>query len=105
MKAIVFAEYGSPDLLQLKEVPKPTPKDDEVLIKVHASSINSWDWEFQSGTSFINRLLYGLLKPKTTNLYRGRSWYIDIYIYVQHRERSIRLVKYLQWPEVPYELF
>jgi NADPH:quinone reductase-like Zn-dependent oxidoreductase len=64
MKAIVFTEYGSPDVLRLKEVPKPKPNDDEVLIKVHASSINSWDWEFQSGTSFINRLLYGLLKPK-----------------------------------------
>jgi NADPH:quinone reductase-like Zn-dependent oxidoreductase len=64
MKAIVFTEYGSPDLLQLKEIPKPTPKEDEVLIKVHASSINSWDWEFQSGTSFINRLMFGLLKPK-----------------------------------------
>lgn len=64
MRAIVFTEYGSPDLLQLKEVPKPTPKEDEILVKVHASSINSWDWEFQSGRSFINRLLYGLLKPK-----------------------------------------
>ena len=64
MKAIVFSEYGSPDLLQLREVTKPTPKDDEVLIKVHASSINSWDWEFQSGTTLINRLLFGLFKPK-----------------------------------------
>lgn len=64
MKAIVFTEYGSPDLLQLKEVTKPTPKDDEVLIRVRASSINSWDWEFQSGTSYINRLLFGLFKPK-----------------------------------------
>jgi NADPH:quinone reductase-like Zn-dependent oxidoreductase len=64
MKAIVFTEYGSPDRLQIKEVAKPTPKDDEVLVKVHASSINSWDWEFQSGTSFINRLLFGLFKPK-----------------------------------------
>jgi NADPH:quinone reductase-like Zn-dependent oxidoreductase len=71
MKAIVFTEYGSPDLLQLKEVAKPIPKDDEVLIEVHASSINSWDWEFQSGTSFINRLLYGLLKPKTTKQILG----------------------------------
>jgi len=65
MKAIVFAKYGSPDLLQLAEVAKPTPKDDEVLVAVHASSINSWDWEFQSGTSFINRLLFGLFKPKS----------------------------------------
>ena len=64
MKAIVFSEYGSPDLLQLREITNPTPKDDEVLIKVHASSINSWDWEFQSGTTLINRLLFGLFKPK-----------------------------------------
>jgi NADPH:quinone reductase-like Zn-dependent oxidoreductase len=64
MKAIVFIEYGCPDRLQVKEVVKPIPKDDEVLVKVHASSINSWDWEFQSGTSFINRLLFGLFKPK-----------------------------------------
>ncbi len=64
MKAIVFTEYGSPDRLQVKEVAKPTPKDDEVLVKVHASSINSWDWEFLNGTPFVNRLMFGLLKPK-----------------------------------------
>ncbi|MFC1868313.1 NAD(P)-dependent alcohol dehydrogenase [Thermodesulfobacteriota bacterium] len=64
MKAIVFTKYGPPDGLELKEVPKPTPKDDELLIRVHASSINSWDWEFLNGIPFINRLMYGLLKPK-----------------------------------------
>ena len=64
MKAIVFTEYGPPDGLELKEVPRPTPKDDELLIRVHAASINSWDWEFLNGTPFINRLMYGLLKPK-----------------------------------------
>ncbi len=64
MKAIVFTKYGSPKGLELKEVPKPTPKDDELLIRVHASSINSWDWEFLNGKPFINRLMYGLLKPK-----------------------------------------
>jgi len=64
MKAIVFTQYGSPDHLLLKEVAKPLPKDDEVLVKVHASSINSWDWEFLNGIPFINRLMYGLLKPK-----------------------------------------
>jgi len=48
----------------LKDVPKPAPKDDELLIRIHASSINSWDWEFMNGIPFVNRLMYGLLKPK-----------------------------------------
>ena len=43
MKAVVYEKYGSPDVLELKEVEKPTPKDDEVLIRVHAASINDWD--------------------------------------------------------------
>ena len=64
MKAIVFTEYGPPDRLELRDVAKPAPKDNDVLIRVHASSINSWDWEFLNGTPFINRLMYGLLKPK-----------------------------------------
>ncbi len=64
MKALIFTQYGSPDGLQLCEIPKPTPKDDELLIELHASSVNSWDWEFLNGTPFINRLMFGLLKPK-----------------------------------------
>ena len=64
MKAIVFEKYGLPDVLQLKEVEKPVPNDDEVLIKVHAASVNSWDWELLRGTPFVNRLMFGLLKPK-----------------------------------------
>jgi NADPH:quinone reductase-like Zn-dependent oxidoreductase len=65
MKAIVYTEYGPPDVLQLKEVAKPTPKEDEVLIKVHAASVNDWDWGLLRGTPFVNRLMFGLLKPKT----------------------------------------
>ena len=65
MKAIVFTEYGSPDGLELKDVPIPEPKDDELLIRVYASSINSWDWEFLTGKPFVNRLMFGLLKPKS----------------------------------------
>ena len=64
MKAIVYTKYGSPDVLQLKEVEKPTPKDNEVLIKVHAASVNDWDWGLLRGTPFMNRLFFGLLKPK-----------------------------------------
>ncbi len=64
MKAIVYKKYGTPDVLELKEIDKPTPKDDEVLIKVHAVSVNDWDWQLLLGTPFINRLINGLLKPK-----------------------------------------
>ena len=64
MKAIVFTQYGTPDGLELKGVPKPAPKDGELLIRVHASSVNSWDWEYLNGKPFINRLMFGLLKPK-----------------------------------------
>jgi NADPH:quinone reductase-like Zn-dependent oxidoreductase len=65
MKAIVYTKYGPPDVLQLKEVEKPTPKDNEVLVKVHAASVNDWDWGLLRGTPFVNRLIVsGLLKPK-----------------------------------------
>jgi NADPH:quinone reductase-like Zn-dependent oxidoreductase len=64
MKAIVNTKYGSPDVLQLKEVEKPNPKDYEVLIKVHAASVNDWDWGLLRGKPFVNRLIFGLLKPK-----------------------------------------
>ena len=63
MKAIVYTKYGTPDVLELKEVEKPFPKDDEVLVKVYAASINDWDWGLLQG-DFINRMLNGFLKPK-----------------------------------------
>ncbi len=62
MKAIVYTAYGPPDVLQLKEVAKPSPKDHEVLIKVHAASVNSWDWDQLIGT-FQGRL-GGLFRPR-----------------------------------------
>ncbi len=64
MKAITFSKYGPPDDLQYDEVEKPSPKDDEVLIKVHAASINSWDWDLVRGIPFPNRMMYGLMRPK-----------------------------------------
>jgi NADPH:quinone reductase-like Zn-dependent oxidoreductase len=65
MKAIVYTEYGPPDVLQLKEVEEPTPEDNEVLVEVHAASINSWDWDLLRGTPFMARLSDGgLLRPK-----------------------------------------
>jgi len=64
MKAVVFTKYGSPDVLELREVEKPTPRDDQVLIRVHAASLNDWDWGALQGTPFMNRLLFGLFHPK-----------------------------------------
>ncbi len=64
MKAVVFTEYGPPDVLRLKEVDKPAPQDSEALVEVHAASVNSWDWELLRGTPFANRMMFGLLKPR-----------------------------------------
>jgi NADPH:quinone reductase-like Zn-dependent oxidoreductase len=63
MQAIVYTRYGSPDVLQLKEVAKPTPTDDEVLIKVHAASVNRSDWEGLIGKPLYARI-GGLFKPR-----------------------------------------
>lgn len=68
MKAVVYTKYGSPDVLQLKEVEKPTPKDNEVLIRIHAASANAADWHLLRGDPFLLRLGYGLLKPNNTIL-------------------------------------
>jgi len=69
MKAIVHERYGPPDVLQLKEVAKPTPKDNEVLIKVQAASVNYSDWVYVRGKPFVARLMgSGLLKPKNMML-------------------------------------
>jgi NADPH:quinone reductase-like Zn-dependent oxidoreductase len=64
MKAIVYHQYGSPDVLEITEVEKPTPGDDEVVLKVHAASVNPADWHLLRGTPYIARLQFGLRKPK-----------------------------------------
>ena len=64
MKAIVCRKYGSPDVLRLEELEKPTPKDHEVLLKVHAASANAGDWHLLRGEPFPVRLMFGLLKPR-----------------------------------------
>ncbi len=68
MKAIVYTKYGSPDVLQLKEVAKPTPKANQVLIKIHAASANPADWHLMRAEPFLARFANGLLKPKNTRL-------------------------------------
>src|SRR5215211_8657369 len=68
MKAIVYTEYGSPDVLQFKDVEEPAPRDNEVLVKVHAASANPADWHLMRAEPFLARLENGLLKPKNTKL-------------------------------------
>jgi NADPH:quinone reductase-like Zn-dependent oxidoreductase len=68
MKAIVYHKYGSPDVLQMEEVEKPTPKENQVLIKVHAASVNAGDWRAMRADPFLIRLGGGLLKPKNPRL-------------------------------------
>ncbi len=68
MKAIMYREYGSADVLTLEEAPKPTPGDNEVLIKVRAAALNPLDWHFMRGVPSFVRLFAGLRKPKRTRL-------------------------------------
>jgi len=64
MKAIIHTRYGPPEVLQLADVPKPSPKENEVLIKVHATTVNRTDCGFRSAEYFISRFFSGLFRPK-----------------------------------------
>ena len=69
MKAVVYSNYGSPDVLEIRDIKKPVPNDDQILIKVRAASINPLDWHFMEGTPYIMRALgVGLRKPKDPRL-------------------------------------
>lgn len=61
---MVYDRYGSPDVLRLDEVAKPSIGDSSVLVRVHAASVNSWDWDNLRGEPFLNRLFWGLFKPR-----------------------------------------
>lgn len=68
MKAIVFCEYGSPDVLALEQVEKPVPADDQVCVRVRAASANPLDWHRMRGTPYVARAEMGLRKPKEIRL-------------------------------------
>ena len=63
MRAVVLSRYGRPDGLELSDVPPPIPKADQVLVRVHAASINDWDWEILRGQSLLVPPLHGLITP------------------------------------------
>jgi NADPH:quinone reductase-like Zn-dependent oxidoreductase len=68
MKAVVFYQYGSADVLQIVDVEKPTPADDEMLIKVHAASLNPYEWHFMTGKPYLVRMIAGWRAPKNYRL-------------------------------------
>lgn len=68
MKAIVYCDYGTPDVLKLEDIAKPVPADDQMLIRVRAVSINPLDWHYMRGTPYIMRFDTGLRKPKSMRL-------------------------------------
>jgi NADPH:quinone reductase-like Zn-dependent oxidoreductase len=64
LKAVVYDRYGPPEVLRLEEVERPVPKDDEVLVKVHATTVNRSDCGWRSGKPFLSRFFAGLFRPK-----------------------------------------
>ncbi len=68
MKAVVRCDYGSPDVLKLADVEKPAPDENEILVRVHAASLNPLDWHLMEGTPWLARLGLGLRKPKDTRV-------------------------------------
>ncbi len=69
MKAIVYHNYGSPEVLKLADIPKPVPNDNQVLVKVYSASVNPLDWHFMRGKPFLVRFMgSGFFKPKNGQL-------------------------------------
>jgi NADPH:quinone reductase-like Zn-dependent oxidoreductase len=77
MKAIVRERYGSPDVLELKDIEKPAIDDDSLLVRVRAASINAFDWHMMRGSPYLVRTMAGLRKPKSTGMGRDVAGLVE----------------------------